>query len=111
MVPLGMKQLLNPMASIENEIIGIIFIFLFFSITISSIFNWKRGGGGVLWNFFDGGVRLRFSNRIPLAKDILVENIPLAKDNFLIMSPFLNDFKEFQPKYSLFKFSENKTLI
>ena len=38
---------------------------------------------------------------IPLAKEILVENIPLAKENFLIMSPFLHDLKEFQPKYSL----------
>ena len=34
-------------------------------------------------------------NRIPLAKENLVENIPLAKDHFLIMSPFLQDFKEF----------------
>ena len=42
-------------------------------------------------------------DRITLAKDILVENIPLAKENFLIMIPILHDFKEFQPKYSLFK--------
>ena len=46
---------------------------------------------------------------LPLAKEILVENIPLAKENFLIMSPFLHDFKEFQPKYSLFKRNFPKT--
>ena len=33
-------------------------------------------------------------DRIPLVL-ILVENIPLAMENFLIMSPFLCDFKEF----------------
>ena len=48
-------------------------------------------------------------DRIPLAKEILVENIPLAKEDFLIMSPFLHDFKEFQLKYSLFKRNFPKT--
>ena len=33
-------------------------------------------------------------NRIPLAKEILVENILLAKENFLVMSSFW-DFKEY----------------
>ena len=33
-------------------------------------------------------------DRISLAKEILVENILLAKENFLIMSPFVWDFKE-----------------
>ena len=51
-------------------------------------------------------------DRIPLAKEILVENIPLANmamEHFLLMSPFLQDFKEFQPKYSpLEKFSKNR---
>ena len=48
-------------------------------------------------------------DRIPLAKETLVENIPLAKENFLIMSTFLHDFKEFQPKHSLFKQNFPKT--
>ena len=34
-------------------------------------------------------------DRIPLAKEKFVENIPLAKNHFLMMSPFLCDFKEF----------------
>ena len=34
-------------------------------------------------------------DRMPLAKEKLVENIPLAKDYFLAMSPFLLDFEEF----------------
>ena len=66
-------------------------------------------GEGVLWKFFDRSVRLRFIYRIPSAKEILVKNIPLAKENFLIMSPFLHDFKEFQPKYTLFKRNFLKT--
>ena len=41
-------------------------------------------------------------DRIPLAKKILLENIPLTKEHFLIMSPFLHDFKKFQPPNSLF---------
>ena len=48
-------------------------------------------------------MRLRFSIGYPLAKEILVEYIPLAKEHFLVMSPFLQDFREFQPKYSPFK--------
>ena len=47
--------------------------------------------------------------RIPLAKEILVENIPLAKETFLIMSPFWRDFKEFQHKCSLFQRNFLKT--
>ena len=48
--------------------------------------------------------------QMPLAK---VENIPMAKENFLIMSPLLWDFKEFSPKYSLAKrkFPKKKTII
>ena len=42
-------------------------------------------------------------DRIPLTKEILVENILLAKEKFLIMSPFLHDFKEFQPKCSFLR--------
>ena len=48
-------------------------------------------------------------NRIPLAKEILVENIPLAKEHFLVMTPFLHDFKEFQSKKSLCKWNFTKT--
>ena len=44
-----------------------------------------------------------------MAKEILVENIPLAKNKFLIMSPFLHVLKEFQPKYSLLKRNFLKT--
>ena len=44
-----------------------------------------------------------------MAKEILVENIPLDKENFLIMSQFLYDFKEFQAKYSIFKGNFPKT--
>ena len=64
--------------------------------------------GGSPKNFW-GGCAARVFDRIPLAKEILVENIPLTKENFLIMSPFLHDFKEFQPKYSLFKINFLKT--
>ena len=39
----------------------------------------------------------------PLAKEIVVGSIPLAKENFLIMSPILHDFKEVWTKHSLFK--------
>ena len=59
------------------------------------------GGGAVLRKKIWPGCAAPVFDRIPLAKEILVENIPLAKENFLIMSPFLHDFKEFQPKYSL----------
>ena len=31
------------------------------------------------------------------------------KEDFLIKSPFLHDFKEFQPKYSIFKRNFPKT--
>ena len=48
-------------------------------------------------------------DRKPLAKKILVKNIHLAKEAFLIMIPFLHDFKEFQPKYSPFKINFPKT--
>ena len=61
------------------------------------------GGLGLLGKKFDGGCAAPVFDRIPLAKEILVENIPLAKENFLIMSPLLRDFKAFQPKYSLVK--------
>ena len=43
----------------------------------------------------DVGVWPRVFDRIPLPKENLVENIPLAKDHFLIKSPFLYDFKVF----------------
>ena len=43
------------------------------------------------------------NNKKYIYKEILVENIPLVKEHFLLMSPFLQDFKEFQPKYSPFK--------
>ena len=59
-------------------------------------------GGGTPKNFWRGCAAPVF-DRIPLAKEILVENIPLAKEHFLIMSPFLHGFKEFQPQNSLFK--------
>ena len=56
-----------------------------------------RVGVGVgLRKIFDG---VYGSCRILLTKENLVENIPLAKDQFLILSPFLRDFKEFRPKY------------
>ena len=48
-------------------------------------------------------------DRIPLAKEILLENIPLAKEHFLTMSSFLHDFKKFQPQNSLFKRNFPKT--
>ena len=64
--------------------------------------------GGTPKNFW-GGCAAPVFDRIPLAKEILVENIPLTKENFLIMSPFLHDFKEFQHKYSLFKINFPKT--
>ena len=62
-------------------------------------------GGGVLRKLFDRGAapdRIPF-DRIPFAKEIWVENIPLAEENFLLMSPFLHDFEEFPPKYSFSK--------
>ena len=61
------------------------------------------GGGGVLRKKKLTGCAAPVFDQIPLAKELLVENIPLAKVSFLIMSPFLQDFKEFQPKYSHFK--------
>ena len=45
-------------------------------------------------NFWQGCAALVFY-WIPFAKENLVENIPLAEDTFLILSPFLYDFKEF----------------
>ena len=48
------------------------------------------------WNIFDGGVRAApVIDQIPMAKENLVENIPLTKNHFWIMSPFLRDVKEF----------------
>ena len=49
---------------------------------------------GTAKSFWQGCAAQVF-DRIPLAKENLVESILLAKDNFLIMSPFLRDFKEF----------------
>ena len=60
-------------------------------------------GAGVLRKNLTGVLGSGYLDRYPLAKEILVETIPLAKEAFLIMSPFLHDFKEFQPKYSLYK--------
>ena len=57
--------------------------------------------GGTLKNFWGGGAAPVFY-RIPLAKEISVENIPLAKETFLMLSPFLRDVRDFQHKYSLF---------
>ena len=66
--------------------------------------------GGVLRKNLDGVTcAAPVFDRIPLAKEILVKNIPLAKENFLIMSPFLHNVKEFRPKYSLFKRNFPKT--
>ena len=48
-------------------------------------------------------------DRKPLAKEILVENIPMAKEHSLVMSPFLHDLKEFQPQNSLLKRNFPKT--
>ena len=59
--------------------------------------------GGNTPKKFWRGCAARIFDRIPLAKEILVENIPLAKEHFLVMSPFLQNFREFQPKYSPFK--------
>ena len=78
--------------------------------------GWGGGGGGggggskdfIQENFWRG-VAAQVFDRIPLAKEILVEDISLAKDNFLIMRPCLHDFKEFQPKYSLLKRKFPKT--
>ena len=64
----------------------------------------RGGGGGGTPKIFWQGCAAPVFDRIPLAKEILVENIPLAKEHFLIMSPFLHDFKEFQPKIPLFPF-------
>ena len=71
-----------------------------------------EGGGGTPKKFWRGCAAPVF-NRIPLAKEISAENIPLDKDNFLIMSPFLHDLNEFQPKYSLFlrEIFQKQTLI
>ena len=68
------------------------------------------GGGGCWvggWNW--RGCAAPVFDRIPLAKAILVGNIPLGKEDSLIMSPFLHDFKQFQPKYSPFKRNFPKT--
>ena len=64
--------------------------------------------GGYSKNFLKGVCGSGFRTDT-LAKEILVENIPLAKESFLIMSPFVHDFKELQPKYSLFKRNFRKT--
>ena len=66
------------------------------------------GGGGTPKNFWRGCAAPVFG-RIPLAKEILLENIPLGKEHFLIMSPFLHDIKKFQPHNSLFKRNFPKT--
>ena len=52
------------------------------------------GGGG-------GGVGGDLTGVLWFSKEILVENILLAKENCLIMSPFLHVLVEFQPKYTL----------
>ena len=70
--------------------------------------NGTPGGGGTPKNFWRG-CAAPFFDRIPLAKEILLENIPLAKENFLIMSSFLHDIKKFQPPNSLFKRNFPKT--
>ena len=62
----------------------------------------KLDRGGTPKNFWQGCAALIF-DRIPLAKEILLENIPLAKEHYLIMSPFFHDFRKFQPTNSLFK--------
>ena len=51
-------------------------------------------GGGTQKNFWRECAAPVF-DRMPLAKENLVENKALAKENFLIMSPFWHDFKEF----------------
>ena len=61
------------------------------------------GRFGKTLHVFDGGVQLPFFDRILLAKENLVENIPLAE------GPFLRNFKEFVPKYSLGKRNFPKT--
>ena len=68
----------------------------FFSRGGNSEFIWRGGGGGLLQIYLTGGGgggggALVF-DRIPLAKEILVENIHLAKENFLVMSPSWCDF-------------------
>ena len=78
---------------------------------------WLKFQWGLFWRVIDSNTPKKFwcgcvapiFDRIPLAKEILVENIPFAKENFLIMSPFMHDFKVFQPKYSLFKMNLPKT--
>ena len=51
-----------------------------------NVLRWKNRGGGILRKLFDKGVAPVW---IPLARENLTENIPLAKDHFLIKSPIL----------------------
>ena len=60
--------------------------------------RWLPREGGAPKIFWRGCAAPVF-DRIPLAKEILVENIPLVKQNFPIMSSFSHDFKEVQSKY------------
>ena len=63
-----------------------------------------RGGGwGCTPKKFWRGCAAPVFDRIPLVKEILLENIPLAKEHFLIMSPFLHDFMKFQHQNSLLR--------
>ena len=64
-------------------------------------------GGGVIRKEFDRGVRLRFSIGYPWLRKFWLKTYPFQ--HFLIMSPFLHDFKEFQPQSSLLKRNFSKT--
>ena len=75
--------------------------------SICTVQVFRLGGGGTRKIFWRGCAAQIFD--LPLAKEILVENIPLAKEDFLNMIPSLHDFKEFQPKYSPFKQNCPKT--
>ena len=94
---------------IYQNILAVSFIFEMWydwwkqSLGMCTLYRPWGGGGGVLRKKKLTGCAAPVFDQIPLAKELLVENIPLAKVSFLIMSPFLQDFKEFQPKYSHFK--------
>ena len=60
-------------------------------VTNSSIWMVWKVTPDALKNFWWGCAAPVF-DRIPLAKKKLMGNIPLAKDHFLILSPFLHDF-------------------
>ena len=74
-------------------------------------FWWERFETGAIpiQSDFWWGCAAPVSDRIPLAKENLVENTSLVKHHFLILSPFLCNFKEFYPKYSLYKGKFPKT--